>query len=536
MKIKEIQINNFKRFTNLRIKNIPETAKLVVLVGPNGCGKTSLFEAFNHWYKWRGFNRAGDYNFYVKQNEEKNLNQHNWYSNKVSIDFFEPQILDQEKIKGCFYFRSAYRNEPAFVTSSLTRQNDPSKQIDHETLMSTDAVVSSNYQRLISSTLSGVFNESNNTKTVESLRKELIGKIQESLNNVFEDLDFSSIGDPLLNGTFYFTKGTSKNFSYANLSAGEKSAFDLLLDLIVKSIYYKNTVFCIDEPESHMHTTLQSKLLNELYALIPENSQLWIATHSMGMLKKAKELEETHSGTVVFLDFDNIDFDLDITIEPSKINSTMWKRFLDLAFGELSTLIAPSTIVFCEGNPQGRKYKDFDAQIYQKIFSSEFPDVCFTSVGSCSEIEDEENTSMKIISKILQHSQRIKLVDRDARTPEEIQELNTKGVKVLSKRHLECYLLDDEIIKRLCEKNGKLDKYDEILAMKQQKINDSISRGNAPDDIKSASGEIYVEIKKILLLSHAGNTKDAFFRDIMAPLITPDTSAYQDLKKQIFEN
>lgn len=120
--------------------------------------------------------------------------------------------------------------------------------------MSTDSVVSSNYQRLISSSLSGLFEERNNKKTVEELRKELIGKIQIALQNVFEDLKLSSI---------------ATDFPYANLSAGEKSAFDLLLDLIIKSIYFTDTVFCIDEPESHMHTALQSKLLNELYSLVP---------------------------------------------------------------------------------------------------------------------------------------------------------------------------------------------------------------------------------------------------------------------------
>ncbi|AYN86499.1 AAA family ATPase [Commensalibacter melissae] len=49
MKIKNVQIRNFKRFTDLKIEGIPETAKMVVLVGPNGCGKSSVFEAFNYW-------------------------------------------------------------------------------------------------------------------------------------------------------------------------------------------------------------------------------------------------------------------------------------------------------------------------------------------------------------------------------------------------------------------------------------------------------------------------------------------------------
>lgn len=535
MKIKAIKIKNFKRFTDLTITNIPESAKLVVLVGPNGCGKTSLFEAFNHWYKLKGFSRVGDNNYYVKKTDAANQQQRaDWYSDKVYIYFYNQPTNQKEDVRGKFYFRTAYRNEPDFVISNLKKQDDPTQEIEHNTLMSTDALVSSNYQRLMSLTLSSIFETTNNRKTVEELRNELTGKIKNSLQDVFEDLELSSIGEPLVNGSFYFTKGISKDFPYANLSAGEKSAFDLILDLIIKTIYYKDTVFCIDEPESHMHTALQSKLLTELYDLLPDNSQLWISTHSMGMLKKAKELEENNPGTVVFLDFDNIDFDSEVVMTPSQIDSTMWRKFLDLAFGDLSGLIAPSTIVFCEGNPQGGKYKNFDAQIYQKIFEKEFPDVCFVSIGSCSEIENENNISMKIISNVLSNSRKIKVIDRDARCPEEIKELNAKGINVLSKRHIECYLLDDEIIKLLCEKENKADKYEEILTVKKKKLEESVEKGNAPDDIKSVSGEIYVEIKKILQLSNCGNTKETFFRYTITPLITPETEIYKELKREIF--
>ena len=53
MKIKEVHIDKFKRFTNLTIKNIPQNAKLVMLLGPNGCGKSSLFDAFKTWNRIR---------------------------------------------------------------------------------------------------------------------------------------------------------------------------------------------------------------------------------------------------------------------------------------------------------------------------------------------------------------------------------------------------------------------------------------------------------------------------------------------------
>ncbi len=46
MRIKSVRLRNYKRFTDLTIADIPATARLVVLVGPNGTGKSSVFDSF----------------------------------------------------------------------------------------------------------------------------------------------------------------------------------------------------------------------------------------------------------------------------------------------------------------------------------------------------------------------------------------------------------------------------------------------------------------------------------------------------------
>lgn len=532
MKIKKVALNRFKRFSDLTISEIPETARLIVLVGPNGCGKTSLFEAFNHWYRLNA-GWGHDNQDYIEKKGEVTTAP-NWYQNKVNIEFHTEQQLNREQVKGKFYFRSAYRNEPDFTVNNLNKQGNPTKNIKLQNLMQNDLTVSENYQRLVAQTLAGVYKQENNTKTVEQLREELIGRIKISLSTVFDDLNLSSIGDPLSNGSFYFEKGISKDFHYKNLSAGEKSVFDLLLDMIIKSSYYSDAIFCIDEPEAHMHTRLQSKVLKELYNLTPESSQLWIATHSIGMLKEAEDIEERNPGTVVFLDFDNKDFDLSEIITPSQINKTIWDRFFDLAFADFSKLIAPSRIVFCEGTSQGRKYKDFDAQVYGKIFEQIYHDTKFISIGGSTEIEDIENQSVKIVSNILKSSEIIKFIDRDDKSPQEIQELLEKGIKTSNRRHIENYLFDDEIIKKLCEISGKSNLYQDCINAKNNAIQESINRENPSDDIKSASGNIYTELKRILGLRQCGNNKSAFIRDTMVPLITEDTNIYKELKKEIF--
>jgi predicted ATP-dependent endonuclease of OLD family len=536
MKIKEVQLNRFKRFTNLKLTGIPETAKLIVLVGPNGSGKTSLFEALNHWYKFKGFNDRGNQE-YLEKNDGEVSTSDVWRQtsqNKVKLEFHNDQNVSREYIKGKFYFRTAYRNEPDFTVNNLNKQSNPAESIRLSNLMQNDQTVSENYQRLVGQTLAGVYNISNNNKRVEQLRDELVGKIKTSISNIFEDLNLSSIGDPLSNGSFYFEKGASKDFHYKNLSAGEKSVFDLVLDMIIKSSFYSDAVFCIDEPEAHMHTRLQSKLLRELYDLTPDNSQIWISTHSIGMLKEAEDIEGEKPGTVVFLDFDNRDFDLSEVIQPTKISRAIWDRFFDLAFADFSKLISPQKIVFCEGTSQGRKYKDFDSLIYRKILGEKHHGTTFVSVGSCSEIEDIENQSVRMISNILKSSEIIKFIDRDDKSDAEVAELLDKGIRTSSRRHIECYLFDDEIIKKLCTSVDKEELIEQCLQAKASAIQESVERGNPEDDVKSASGKIFTEVKQILALTQCGNNKCAFLRDTMAPLVTEETGVYQEIENEIF--
>ena len=135
--------------------------------------------------------------------------------------------------------------------------------------------MSLNYRRLVSQGFEDVYERADPGLTMAEFRERSIGEIRDAIQRLFPGLVLNSLGNPLSAGTFRFDKGDSKAFLY-NLSGGEKAAFDLLLDILIKRREYDDTVYFIDEPEAHMSPALQSALLDELFRAVPENSQLWL--------------------------------------------------------------------------------------------------------------------------------------------------------------------------------------------------------------------------------------------------------------------
>ena len=97
-------------------------------------------------------------------------------------------------------------------------------------MIDNDASVSRNYQKLVSQGVEDLYDPRKKETKIEDYHKESIENIRQSLFKLFPDLDLKSLGNPLQNGTFRFTKGTSEEFVFENLSGGEKAAFDLILD------------------------------------------------------------------------------------------------------------------------------------------------------------------------------------------------------------------------------------------------------------------------------------------------------------------
>ncbi len=545
MRIKSISIRDFKRFTDLQIINIPETTKLVILIGSNGSGKTSLFEAFNFWIYPGKHNGATSFqaDYHFKQSSlESNKNHSNLY-NKIKFEFYDSQSLDPRnwqietnQIRKMFYIRSPYRNEATFESSNIGKMPPMIEDSRSPSLLiSPEARVSDNYNRIVSDSVNLLYSYKDDDITIRDARERLVGKIRAAMSLVFPNLLLKGIGDPMQNGTFVFEKGESKNYPYKNLSGGEKAIFDLLLDFVIKTEVFDNTVYCIDEPELHIHTKLQSQLLRYLFNNLPEKCQLWIATHSIGMMQCAMELYKQNSQEVVFLDFDGHDFDKSVVIEPAIVNRQFWKKVFAVALDDLAELVAPKQIIFCEGktnDPSGRGA--FDVPIYQTIFSTTHPETEFYPIGGTNDISTNLPFMQIAFQKLLGGVKIWSVIDRDDRSSEEIKAEKALGKCVLRRRDLENYLWDDEILEKLCSINEKSNLFADIRVEKIRLMNKLSLEKKPQDDVKAISGELYNYVKRQLGLTQHGNTASAFCKITLAPLITPDTKIYRELEEDIF--
>ena len=387
MKLSSVRIKDFKRFTDLTVTDIPATAKLVVIVGPNGAGKSSLFEAFNYWLSVARQNIQFDPLYHMKICGPAIADWSQMFQ-RITIAFHDAEInpqTDPQSARKAFYLRSAYRHEPDFSINQLNRADDMLADSRRPiTLISGEARVSDNYQRIISASIDALFDSSNNTTTAGEIVERLVGRVREGMSRVFDGLQLDGPGRPLQGGSFLFTKGYSRGYHYKNLSGGEKAAFDLLLDFIIKTEAFDNSIFCIDEPELHMHTRLQGKLLDEMLLQIPDSCQLWLSTHSIGMTRRAMELYHLNPQEIVFLDFGAYDFDQPSVMRPAVVDRPFWKSMFAVALDDLSELVAPQQIIFCEGRREtGRTSRTptFDAQVYRTIFGAHYPDTEFVPLG-----------------------------------------------------------------------------------------------------------------------------------------------------------
>jgi len=517
MKITRVYLKNFKRFTELEIKEIPVEAKLVVLSGPNGCGKSSIFDAFEQILN-RNKGVISDEEYFRK-------NKNDAWICEIETDkgiFGNRKTITSEK--NAFYMRSPYRVNPEFNITNITSM--PEIEVDQDRPKRTielDNRIRGNYQRL--NWL--LFKKWQEWRRNKSEKEENPLVFEERINEILEkvlDIRLSDLGDPTDGqGQFYFKKGMVEKFPFKNLSSGEKEVIDIIVDLIVKVEKFNDTIFCIDEPDLHLNTSIQGKLLEEILNLIPNNSQLWIATHSLGFVKKAIEIYRGSNGKkAVILDFSNKDFDQRVEVKPLIPTATVMRKLFEVALEDLSSMVIPSKIYFCEGksrydtSQRSVRRTELDAKILNKIFYDQ--DIIFISSGGKNTVQKANQILLKIVKEAGGLREIYSIIDRDDLKDEERNKKmsDEPTLKIWSRREIENYLFDKEIIEIYCKQNSL-----------------EFSNITAYNNIRDISNDDIKQYQSSIMQQCGFNGSIDEFKLKLAELITPSTKIYKLLKQDL---
>ena len=311
MKITQLHLNRFKRFTDLTIKNIPKETQVVLLIGANGSGKSSVLDAFNcitRVAKSINFNRP----YYQKyRGSEFQIN--------VDLDNGQQIIcsgngINDKELGKQFYGRPSLRIVPEIQNrAELDQIKNDEDRVD--TFILPDTRFNNDVHQYISDindALRAPIFKGEQADTLQIFR-DFIKPLNDALNRIFgfdnqTVIQISKFEDASLNRPpkLIFSKGHSEEIPYDLLSHGEKQIIVLLLNFMVRNkIHGDDYIYFIDEMDVHLNTKLQENLLGEIVEhWIPKNGQLWTASHSLGFIEFARQNDKS-----VIIDLDNLDFD-----------------------------------------------------------------------------------------------------------------------------------------------------------------------------------------------------------------------------------
>ena len=461
--------NGYKRFNDLTIDLGDSPSRIVALVGPNGCGKSSVFDGmlfFQTIYSQLG-NTGSQDTYYHSLHKPPNYNRDNIEVNFTNGSYDEVMTIKQVsgKENTIFSFRSPYRYNSA-VKIAETREVEEIclNNYGASTTNVLDAKMETNYRRLQANFC--MYRDENDIKPSEA-RDHIVGELNSAISNCL-DLEIISLGEVQTGrGTIYFKKSDqSEPFEFNVLSAGEKEVVDILLDLYLRKNDYDDTVFLIDEPELHINTAIQRKLLIEINKLVGDKCQIWVATHSIGFLRALQD-DLSDDCQVIYFE-PGTDFATSTqTLHPIAKTRNNWRNIFKTALDDLTDLVSPKSLVYCEGEAETKDGEEhgLDAQVYNSIFSETHNDTLFVSSGGNTEPQQRSEIALAILTKVFKDIEIFVLVDRDfasgnttdTNDREAYLKNNPSNHRVLVRWELENYLYDKEVLKKIfCEAEAQV--------------------------------------------------------------------------------
>ena len=226
MRIQTIRLRNgYKRFFDLTISLSTQPKRIVALVGPNGCGKSSVFDGMLFLAsQWHQIGNKG-----AKENKYHSMIEGNRIAPTDIEILFDigpfPQVVEARRAAGkehtIFSLRSPYRyNSNLNITETRAVAEIKTNNYGASSLSDLDDKMEENYRRLFRRFNSEM--QSLDLRPSEAKAK-VLGELNTAIRNCL-NLEMSDLGNIESNrGTIFFRKlDHTTEFSFNVLSSGEK--------------------------------------------------------------------------------------------------------------------------------------------------------------------------------------------------------------------------------------------------------------------------------------------------------------------------
>ncbi|PVZ43913.1 AAA family ATPase [Pseudomonas sp. CC120222-01a] len=330
MKFDNLKLYNWRQFSDVEIDFHP---KMTIITGANGAGKTTILKLLSQHFGWNHYLLAtptkvlGQSSFVYKTGFFKALQRHNnhtnmfdvgklSYSNEIISDILIPSA---DSAQYATHFNMQQQIYGISINSHRPVQNYQAITSIPTTAISAEQAFNNYNSEIINKFSNGYSQYSTVFRMKETIismamfgagnefvqKNEELAALFQSFKNVLSEVLPPSIGFIDINVRIPDVVLVTKtgDFMIDAASGGLMSLLDLAWQIFLYSINKSEFTVLLDEPENHLHPSMQRTLLSRLTAAFP-NAQFIIATHSPFMVSSVKD------STVYALHYVNEDIEI----------------------------------------------------------------------------------------------------------------------------------------------------------------------------------------------------------------------------------
>lgn len=453
LRISEIILKNFKTFKNLKINPNPD---FNIVIGENSAGKSTIFEAIHLWEKcYETYILASRKGFYkVKKSTNRYVNYQDLDFLRITKDedlFFDPKNTELGK---CAEITVSLTNDDEDITWSLgfkitcptSIENafyrvQPISEADFadfaEKFCATGRFLDEAVFIYQTRPVAGIhqfepyYNEAQIKRKIqkgashEVLRNKIVAKrrsiseLQESISTILEkEVSFKLPPIARRDKDEYIDLLVSINGSKPYDLHLQGSGFLQIAEILatIEFIDAPLKLLLVDEPDSHIHSKLQRKLISHLKSI--DHNQFFVISHNDQFVTNAGD------GEIFFL---NEEVKEDGVLKPINSNSfDIIKNSLGGVVMSLELLNQSKQVVFVEGNDDAK----YISTLYKKMadineITKSISDITFFPLRGKDNIVQKIEYNKRTLSNLLKGKKWKVLFDQDFSTQEIDQTLKS---------------------------------------------------------------------------------------------------------------